>query len=119
MKFLFIPVSKCYGLSASYEEKLKALGLVSLRDRRMRGDMIQTFKILKGVDDVDHKSWFTKVSECHQRNRLAVSVSDEGDVVNSDNLLEPKSRLGSAEKLLQLQSGAAMEQSATTGARCG
>ena len=86
-------ISKCHGLSGSYEEKLKALGLVSLCDRRMRGDMIQTFKILKGVDDVDYKTWFTKVNECHQRTRLAVSVSDEGDVVNSDNLIEPPSRL--------------------------
>ena len=66
------------------DEKLKAVGLVSLCDRRMRGDMIQTFKILKEVDDVDYKTWFTKVNECHQRTRLAVSVSDEGDVVNSE-----------------------------------
>ena len=55
--------------------------------------MIQTFKILKGIDDVDYKTWFTKVNECHQRTRLAVSVSEDGDVANSENLFEPKSRL--------------------------
>ena len=69
------------------------MGLTSLCERRIRGDMIQTFKIIKGIDDVDYKTWFKKVNECHQRTRLATSVSDNGDVVHSENLLEPKSRL--------------------------
>ena len=41
------------GLSGSYEEKLKTLKMQPLQDRRVRGDMIQTFKILKGIDDID------------------------------------------------------------------
>ena len=32
-----------------YEERLKASGLTNLLERRMRGDIIETFKIYKGI----------------------------------------------------------------------
>ena len=41
------------GLSGSYEDKLKTLHLQSLVDRCLRGDMIQTFKMIKGIDNVE------------------------------------------------------------------
>ena len=72
---------------------MKSVGLTSLCERRARGDLIQTFKILKGIDDVDYKTWFKRVNECHQRTRQAVSVSDEGALSQSENLVKPKSRL--------------------------
>ena len=36
----------------SYTERLKKLKLPSLAHRRKRGDMIQTFKIIKGIKDI-------------------------------------------------------------------
>jgi hypothetical protein len=36
-----------------YEEKLKKLVLCTLKERRHQLDMTQTFKILKGVDNVN------------------------------------------------------------------
>ena len=44
-----------------YEGKLKELGLMSLEGRRERADLIETFKILRGIDNVNFRTWFTKV----------------------------------------------------------
>ena len=37
----------------SYEERLKRLGMFSLRHRRLRGDMIEVFKVIHGIDKVN------------------------------------------------------------------
>jgi len=45
----------------SYDEKLRELEMRTLLDRRRRTDMIQTFKIIKGIDKVNKDTWFTLV----------------------------------------------------------
>ena len=47
----------------TYEERLAKLGMETLEDRRLELDLVTAFKILKGVDDVDKKTWFTQVPE--------------------------------------------------------
>ena len=42
----------------SYEERLKVTGLMTLEDRRKRGDMIEVFKFLKGINKSDSGQWF-------------------------------------------------------------
>ena len=37
----------------SYEERLKRLGMFSLRRRRLRRDMIEVFKMIHGIDQVN------------------------------------------------------------------
>jgi ribonuclease P/MRP protein subunit RPP40 len=43
----------------TYEERLKKLGMITLKARRSKLDLIQTFKIVKGIDNVDIKNYFS------------------------------------------------------------
>ena len=84
----------CFGLVGdSYEDKLQEVGLTTLVDRRRRGDMLETYKIMNEIDDVDYRTWFTKVDEQHQKTRQAVTISEVGTVLATDNLMKPKSKL--------------------------
>jgi len=42
----------------SYDERLENLGLSRLTTRRIRSDLIQTFKIKNGIDKVDKSLFF-------------------------------------------------------------
>ena len=43
----------------SYEERLNELGLPQHKDRRLRGDMILTYRLMNGLEDIDYKKFFT------------------------------------------------------------
>ena len=42
----------------TYDERLKELGLLKLEDRRIRGDMIETYKIISGKEDINSGLFF-------------------------------------------------------------
>jgi ribonucleases P/MRP protein subunit RPP40 len=42
----------------SYEQRLRKLKLTTLEARRNRGDLIQTFKLLNHIDDIDYQQFF-------------------------------------------------------------
>ena len=54
---------------ATYEERLKDVGLTSLRERRRRGDMIETFKIMTGLTNVRKEILFQTVTEDEREAR--------------------------------------------------
>ena len=45
-------------VTMSYEERLTFLKLPSLKYRRKRGDLIQLYKLVHGVDNIDHTLFF-------------------------------------------------------------
>ncbi len=55
----------------SYEEKLLELNLPTLEERRHHADMVQTFKIVKGIDRVEHGTWFQLGAEGGRATRSA------------------------------------------------
>ena len=46
------------GLEGTYEDKLKTVGLVTLEANRIRGDMIEMFKMMTGKGKVDFRKFF-------------------------------------------------------------
>ena len=58
----------------SYDERLEKLNIQSLEDRRKRGDMIETFKTINGINDVVASDWFEFVRERHSRDTRSSSV---------------------------------------------
>ena len=51
-----------------YEERLKELNLFSLTKRRIRGDLIEVFKILKGYSNLDASKYFSIDRSNHTRS---------------------------------------------------
>ena len=51
----------------SYEARLNKTGLISLEQRRVRGDLIQVFKMIKGFDKVNYKEFFEISSSSRTR----------------------------------------------------
>ena len=50
-------------IRGSYEERLAILKMRTLEERRLRGDLIEAYKILTGKSDVDPKTWFSLISD--------------------------------------------------------
>ena len=62
----------------NYVDKLNEVNLTSLEDRRERGDMIQTFRILQGLDNVEERTWFQRANERDREG--AVNTRQHGDI---------------------------------------
>ena len=82
------------GMAGSYEEKISILKLPSLTARRERGDMIQTFKIVNRLDNVDPNDYFQFSADHHnhatrQAANLIVNENNENVPVPSANLVKP------------------------------
>ena len=64
------------GLTGSYEDKLKQVGLTTLEERRVRGDLIQTYKIMHQVDDIPVSTFFQLAGAHHHHATRLAGPSD-------------------------------------------
>ena len=63
----------------TYEDKLRELGLKSLRERRIQYDLVQAHKMINKVDRVDPSTWFNMVGQVgHIQTR---NTAYEGNLV--------------------------------------
>ena len=62
----------------TYEERLMKAGLTTLKERRARGDLIEAFKTLKGLNNVNKNEWFNISSSDVTRPTRANTVVVEG-----------------------------------------
>ena len=65
-------------LKGTYEQKLKVLGMAMLEENRVRGDMIENYKMMTGKNKSDFTHWF----------RLAVTREGAGNT-RGRNVEEP------------------------------
>lgn len=70
------------GIKGSYEEKIRDLGLTTLEERRKRGDAIQVFKFIKGMDPLPSPQLFLFVDHPTQTRGCTLG-----------NMVVPKSKL--------------------------
>ena len=81
----------------SYEDRLKKLNITTLETRRLRGDLIEVFKMVKGFTKVDFHKFFTFADynfRCHKfkltKNRFNKNIGKftfVNRVINEWNLL--------------------------------
>ena len=82
-------------LTGSHEDKLRQLKTYSLKDRRIRGDMVETYKLLHHIEDVEPSTYFSNSAANHAYGtRQAVTVSEDGSTASpSYKLFRGPSRL--------------------------
>ena len=71
----------------TYEERLKSAGLSTLKERRIRGDLIEAFKTLKGFNNVGKDEWFDiRDSEITRPTRGNTVVRDGAETKKTETL---------------------------------
>ena len=50
-----------------YDERLRKTGLISLEKRRVRGDLIRIFRMIKGFDRINYRDYFEFALESRTR----------------------------------------------------
>ena len=71
----------------NYEERCVDAGLTTLRERRRRGDLIETFKTLNGFNRVDKNDWFILTQDNARETRRTTNITETG-VERKKHILE-------------------------------
>ena len=63
-----------------YEDRLVRTGLTTLEERRIRGDLIEAFKMIKGLNKSDYKRFFTLAQNNRTRGHAFKIVKNRSRV---------------------------------------
>ena len=79
---------------ATYEEKLDDAGLTTLAERRKRGDLIEAFKTLNGINNVNRDAWFQIAESSQERTgtRSNTNIDDEKSESRTNILIRGRAR---------------------------
>ena len=91
----------------TYEEKIEDAGLTTLEDRRKRGDLIETFKTLRGINNVDKSDWFQIIANdgTQRSTRSNTNIQGEGEEVRSGVLFRERARTDIRKNSFRLRVG--------------
>ena len=73
----------------TYEERLVETGLTTLVQRRKRGDLIETFKVVKGITKVNYTNFF-KINENRGRGHMYKLTKDRSRLNIQSNFYSQK-----------------------------
>ena len=73
---------------------MNEFGLSMLAQRRQRGDVIQTFKVINIIDDVDPSTWFDfAANDVEGPTRSSVQIQEDGTTKKTLNIKFKKTHL--------------------------
>jgi ribonuclease P/MRP protein subunit RPP40 len=79
---------------STYEERIAEADLLTLKERRCRGDIIETFKTMKGINQVNKNEWFEIREDDNVRStRANIRIENETETRRSDIIYKERSRL--------------------------
>ena len=87
----------------SYAEKLKDIGMTTLKDHRSLGDVIETYKTLSGLNNVEWDRWFQIQEVSARPTRTNTEIVDRQQS-RKDRLGEGTEQKGYPTELLHCQS---------------
>ena len=88
-------------MKMEYEERLRRLKMTMLENRRLRGDMIEMWKILNSREDIDSSQFFQMATCSHNLRRTQYKI------------IYGEKQVGFAPVLFQPKSSKALEPSST------
>ena len=100
----------------TYKERLDSIGLTTWVERRERGDLIETFKTLKGSNNVKKNEWFSLRSAANTRaTRSTVSISNDGQQDRDEVLFVQNVQLNNRKHFFHIENDRQMEPAARQG----